>query len=445
MAFFGDLICAIFFIVSAPWWIYKMVRSKKYRAGWPQRFGWVPKREGDRRCIWIHGVSVGEILAARALVRMIGEEHPDWDVVLSTTTLDGQTVAKRVYPGRIVFYFPMEFSAMIRRTLHRIRPAAVLLIELEIWANFLHHTRRAGIPVILVNGRISRRSYHLYRFVRWALFRPFRKIRWYCVQSREYADRFAALGIPRSQIEVTGSMKFDNISIGEGREEARKEARRRLSIADGDWVIIAGSTHAGEEQALLEVCREVQRRRPESRLVLVPRHMERIPQVESLLRERGDAYVKKTALDGSAPSGREIILVDTMGDLQQIYPAANVVFVGGSLVPIGGHNMLEPAGLGLAVIIGPHVFKCADDVNLLVKAEAGLQVADAQELRSTILSLLENPDKIRALEDKAADTLLAHQGATEKNLRYLEKVLEATGGADKPKAETPQPRRGDAA
>lgn len=431
MAIVYDILCALFFAVTAPYWIYMILRSKKYRAGWPQRYGWVPRREGEKPCIWIHGVSVGEILAGRALVRRIEERHPEWEVVLSTTTLDGHRVAQRAYPGKTVFYFPIDFSFMIRRTLRRIRPTAVVLIELEIWANFLHHTARAGIPVVLVNGRISQRSFRLYRIVKWPLFRPFRKIRWYCVQTKEYADRFAALGIPRSQIEVTGSMKFDNIPIGPIGEEVRQAARRHLSLPEGDWVLIGGSTHAGEEQFLLDVFREIRDRDPRSRLVLVPRHMDRIPQVEALLRQSGESYVRKTDLDGGKiPEGDgHVILVDTMGELPQIYPAANVVFVGGSLVPVGGHNMLEPASLGLAVVTGPHVFKCAEDVNLLVKAEAGILARDRDDLRSTLLDLRNNPERVGALGERAARTLVAHQGATDRNLGHLEEILGVGGDA----------------
>jgi 3-deoxy-D-manno-octulosonic-acid transferase len=420
-----DILCALFFVVTAPFWIYKMIISRKYRAGWPQRLGFVPRREGDNPCIWIHGVSVGEILAARAIVRRIEERHPDWDVVLSTMTLDGHRVAERAYPGRLAFYFPMEFSFVIRRTFRRIRPTAVLLVEQDLWANFLHHAKEADIPVLLVNGRISQRSYSLYRFVRWHLFRPVHKIRRYCVQTREYADRFAALGIPRDQIIVTGSMKFDNIPTGAPDEEERREARRLLGIGEDEWVLIGGSTHAGEEEALLDIFGAIRKRRPRSRLVLVPRHMERIGQIIATLTERGESFRRKTDLDREGPGGEggEVILVDTMGELPQIYPAATVVFVGGSLVPVGGHNMLEPAGLGLAVVIGPHVFKCAKDVGLLVDAEAGIRARDEKDLQDILLDLLDDPERVRALGERAEQTLVAYQGATDKIMEQLEEVL----------------------
>ncbi|MCH8344376.1 MAG: hypothetical protein IH983_10345 [Planctomycetes bacterium] len=226
MALFLNILFVLFFAFTAPFWIFQLLRSKKYRAGWPQRLGWVPKREGKQPCVWIHGVSVGEILTARAFVRTLEKRHPGWDVVLSTTTLEAHRVVERAYPGKMLFYFPMELSFVIRRTLRRIRPTAVVLIEQELWPNFLHHCDRAGIPAILVNGRISQRSYRLYSIVRWPLFRPFRKVRSYCVQTQEVADRFAALGIPRAQIDVTGNMKYDNISTGDGGAKAGQAARR---------------------------------------------------------------------------------------------------------------------------------------------------------------------------------------------------------------------------
>ena len=432
MALLMDILCAMFFAGTAPFWIYKMIRSKKYRAGWPERFGWVPRCDGNRTRIWIHGVSVGEILAARALVRRIEERHPDWDVVLSTTTLDGHKVAERAYPGRTVFYFPMDFSFMVRRTLGRIRPSAVLLIEQEIWVNFLLHLDQAKVPAMLINGRISRRSFRRYGLVKSSLFRPFHKIRWYCVQTEEYADRFAALGIPRSQIDVTGSMKFDNISVGKDGQPSGAEARSRLGIGKDEWVLMAGSTHASEDDTLLDIYREIRERVPRSRLVLVPRHMERIPQVEALILEKGESCVRKTSLDGGGGGKSGVILVDTMGDLPQIYPAANVVFVGGSLVPVGGHNTLEPASLGLPVITGPYVFKCAEDVNLLVKAKAGLVARDAGHLRTILLDLAEDPKRARLMGEKASRTLLEHQGATDLNLSRLEEVLRPAGGNTNP-------------
>ena len=426
MALFLDILAALFFLVTGPYWIYALLTSRKYRIGWPERFGFVPRRaDRDRPCLWVHGVSVGEILTARALVDRFAATHPHWEIVFSTITPDGNRIARRTYPDRMVFYFPMDFSFIVRRTLRRIRPTAVVLIEQDLWANFLYHTNRQRIPVLLANGRLSRKSYRLYRIVRWPLFRPFKKIRRYCVQTQEYADRFAALGIPRKQIFVTGSMKFDNIPTGAADPAERDAVREHLGIGPDEWVLVAGSTHEGEEAALLDAFTEVRRRRPDSRLVLVPRHLERIGQVEALLRERGETYTKKTDLDAGAPKGGAgtVVLVDTMGELMRIYPAASVVFVGGSLVPVGGHNMLEPAGLGLAAVIGPHVFKCRRDVDLLVHAGAGIRASGPTNLREILLDLLEQPDKVLDLGSRALGTLTARQGATDEILRHLEEVL----------------------
>ena len=261
---------------------------------------------GTKPCLWIHGVSVGEVLAAPTLVAAIRAEMPEWEVVVSTTTRSGQEVARRTFPDLGVFYFPLDFSLSTDRVLDRVRPDAVLLLELEIWPNFLLSTSRRGIPVFLVNGRITERSVRGYRWLQRVIPEPLDRIALYAVQSPLYRDRFLGLGIPPERVFVTGTLKFDTVDV-EGAEANRAEFARLLGVSRDDWVLVAGSTHEGEEEAVLAAFRAVASGAPGSwagraRLVLAPRHVERVPAVEAAVRAAGFEPVRRTSLSAGGGS-----------------------------------------------------------------------------------------------------------------------------------------------
>jgi 3-deoxy-D-manno-octulosonic-acid transferase len=378
----------------------------------------------------VHGVSVGEVLAARGLVAAMEEAMPGWDVVLSTTTRSGQEVARRNFPGFHLFYYPIDFSFVTRRVLDRIRPDVVVLLELEIWPNFLLSTSRRGIPVFLVNGRITERSVRGYRWLQKAIPEPLDRIRLYAVQTAAYRDRFLALGVPPGRVFVTGNMKFDTV-VTEGVEALRASVAASLGLRGDEWILIAGSTHDGEEGAVLGAFRAVAEGDPRARLVLVPRHVERVAAVEEAVRAAGFRPVRRTRLaaaEGSAGTGgggpAPVLVVDTMGELGSLYAVADAVFVGGSLVPRGGQNVLEPAGFGKPVVIGPHRWNFAEAVEELAAA-GGLEVVpDAAGLREAILRLHADRGAAARRGEAARGAVLRGKGATRRTLDLLRERLE---------------------
>ncbi|RMG09229.1 MAG: 3-deoxy-D-manno-octulosonic acid transferase, partial [Planctomycetota bacterium] len=393
-----------------------------------ERLGRCKRRRSRRPCVWIHGVSVGEIRSAASLVSELERELPGYEVVLSTTTGTGQEVARRLYGGRRVFYFPIDFSWSVRRVFEAIRPSLVILVELEIWPNFLQEAQRRRVPVVLVNGRITEKSYRGYRLVRGWLFDPIGKIGTFCVQTERYAERFRRLGIPAQSIHVTGSVKYDEL---EPEEVAPGAVREELGLDAGETVLMGGSTHPGEERLLHAAYRQLRAEHPRLRLVLVPRHTERADEVAGALERAGERVVRRTdqrALDGDGrlPQGT-VLLVDTVGELGRLYAAADLVFVGGSLIPHGGQNMLEPVMHGKPTLFGPHVQNFREPVERLLAARGARQVSDGSELARALGELLASPDEAAALGRRGRGALLAARGATARTVRIIKDFLAARG------------------
>ena len=371
-------------------------------------------RTGERRRILIHGVSVGEIKAAQSLVRGLSSSRPDLEVVISTTTHTGLEVARKLYPSLRVVRFPLDLTAVVRRFLERVDPVCVVLVELEIWPNFLRESNRLGIPVAVVNGRITGRSFGRYRLFR-GLLPQFNRITLFCVQDEDYARRFEDLVGDRDRLLVTGNVKADGLSIGA--VEPGPELRRLLGARAGQRTIVAGSTHEPEERLVVEAC---SRAAGSARLILVPRHPER---TASLVRELGAGGSPPQLLSrlraGEAADPARAAIVDTMGELEQVYALADLVYVGGSLVRHGGQNVLEPAAQGKPVVHGPHVWNFAQEAALLEKAGASRRVDDPTALERALADLLAD-DGARARMARAGIAAVAAQrGATELTLRAL--------------------------
>jgi 3-deoxy-D-manno-octulosonic-acid transferase len=375
----------------------------------------------------VHGVSVGEVLAARTLVAAMKETMPDWDVVISTTTRSGQEVARRSFPGYHLFYYPIDFSFVTKRVLDRIRPDAVVLLELEIWPNFLLSTSRRGIPVFLVNGRITERSVRGYRWVQKLIPEPLDRIRLYAVQTPVYRERFLALGVPPGRVFVTGNMKFDTV-VTEGVEALREPFSRTLRLDRGEWTLIAGSTHEGEDEMVLAAFRAVAARDPEARLVIAPRHLERTASVEAAVRAAGFRPVRRTKVEEESARGAVLVL-DTMGELGSLYAVADAVFVGGSLVPHGGQNVLEPAAFGKPVLTGPHHWNFEEVVEELVAAGGLEVVADAKGLEEAILRLHADRGAAARRGEAARGAVLRGKGATGRTLDLVRSRLEPRAAA----------------
>jgi 3-deoxy-D-manno-octulosonic-acid transferase len=425
LAYFGAL------ALASPYLLYKAITRPRHVAGLRARLGRGPvaqgvlegepgtggvlPRTGTAPCVWVHGVSVGEVVASEPLVRALETALPGHEVIITTTTSTGQAVARRKFPKQRIGYFPLDFSWAVRRVFDAVRPSLVVLVELELWPQFLAEAKARGVPVVVVNGRISARSFRGYRFLHRIL--PFNDVAHYCVQTEQYAQRFLKLGVAPEKVTVTGSMKYDNVQTS---RTGGPEARASLGLGPDEAVWIAGSTHSPEERSLIEIFSRVKEDRPELRLVLAPRHNERAAEVARMVAQAGLVPVLRSAqIEGAPVSKDAIIIVDTLGELSRLYAAANLVFVGGSLIPHGGQNMLEPAALGKAVLFGPHVANFQESAERLLTAGGAIQVNDASELEARLRELLASPELTRTLGLKALEAIEAQKGATERTIAAI--------------------------
>lgn len=408
---FYDLVWLIAILVAAPWWSVRCLLDREFRSMAAARLTLglgSADGAGGRRRILVHGVSVGEVLGARALVARLEGCEPGYEVVISTTTSTGAAVARRAYPGRQVVRFPLDLSFLVRRFLRRIDPACVVLVELEVWPNFLRTANRAGIPVAVVNGRITDKSFASYLVFR-RLLPQFGRISLFCVQDDAYAGRFRELSREPSRILITGNIKADSLAVG--RRRPSEELTRLLGAAPGQALWVAGSTHEPEERWVAEAWRAVA---PTTRLVLVPRHPERAPAVLEALAQLGIDAQRLTALraGSQAPDPARPAVVDTVGDLEGVYALADLVFVGGSLVPHGGQNMLEPAAQGRPVLYGPHVHNFVQEAALLEGAGAALRLTGVEELGPALGRLLADGEGRERMAAAGMRAVRAQQGAT---------------------------------
>jgi 3-deoxy-D-manno-octulosonic-acid transferase len=393
----------------------------KYRAGIGERLGRYRLGELGARPLWLHAVSVGEVAAAAPLARALRAERPGCPLLVSTVTDTGRAMARdRIPEAAATVFFPLDFTFAVRRALASVAPRAVLLAETEIWPNFLRACRLRGVPVAVVNGRISSRSFRRYRLVRGPLGRVLADITCFGMQTAADAERIVALGAPEARVHVTGNLKFDVLGPG-GAAAQPGDVRRDLGVDAGRPVLVAGSTHRGEEAAVLDAWAALRAGRPGLILVLAPRHPERCGEVEGLLRERGLAWVRRSA--GAATAGADVVLLDTVGELGRLYAAADAAFVGGSLVAVGGHNILEPAAAGAPIVVGPHLENFAEIAAAFREGRAMVSVRDARALPGALARLLEDREGARALAARARAVLEAHRGATRRTLDLLAPIL----------------------
>lgn len=399
----------------------------KYRTGLGERLGRYTLPTLETRPLWLHAVSVGEVVAAAPLARALRRAWPGTPLLVSTVTDTGRTMAReRIPEAAATVFFPLDFAFAVGRALAAARPRAVLLAETEIWPNFLRACRARAVPVAVVNGRISPRSFRRYRWIRRPFARVLSGIARFGMQTAADAERIVALGAPAGRVHVTGNLKFDAHGVA-GPPADPPAVRRDLGLEEGRPVLLAGSTHRGEEVAVLEAFAELRPGRPALALVLVPRHPERCGEVEGLIRERGLSCARRSA--GSPPRATDVILVDTVGELGRLYAAADAAFVGGSLVPVGGHNILEPAAAGVPIVVGPHLDNFAEIAAGFREAEALVTVPAPSALGAALAGLLEDPAGARALAARAQALVAAHRGATRRTLEFLGPILEPGAGA----------------
>jgi 3-deoxy-D-manno-octulosonic-acid transferase len=415
-------------VIASPWFIYQAVRYKKYVGSLGQRLGYLPvsfNMDGDES-IWIHAVSVGEVLTARPLISELKRRYPNLRMFLSTTTMAGQQLARRsVQDVDAVFYFPFDLGFVVRRTLDLVRPKLFIMMETEIWPNLLRECRERGVKTAVVNGRLSARSFPRYRMIRPMMRRVLEDIDKFLVQGEESARRFIDLGADPARVVVTGSMKFDSLELSSTALQARARDRvlRYFRVPSSRPVIVAGSTMKGEETHVLRAFRRVRTAAPNTLLVLAPRHPERFAEVEQLARSEGWKVAKRSDLAVDAEPRVDIVIVDTIGELATIYQIGTVVFVGGSLVPTGGHNVLEPAVFGKPIVFGPHMQNFLEIADAFVTNGACVQLTGEQELDEAFISLIGDPVRRARLGAAARALVEANRGANEKSVMVLASLL----------------------
>jgi 3-deoxy-D-manno-octulosonic-acid transferase len=427
MPYLLNLLYLVALVLLSPYLLYKSLTTGKYRRGiWRKLTGRALLRDGDAPCAWFHGVSVGEIHLLREVIARFRRRHPDWECVISTTTDTGFDEACKRFPDLAVFYWPLDFSWAVRRALRRVNPSLVVLAEGELWPNFLAAASHRGVPVAVINGRMSPRSFRRYQRLRFLTRRLWTRVALYAVQTEEYAAHFRALGAPPDRVHVTNSIKYDGTPTD--RDHPRTQALRRLLAVDPDDVVwIAGSTQDPEEAIALAIFERLRPEQPRLRLILVPRQKDRFDAVAALLERHGHPFVRRSRLSAPLSDRQAVVLVDTIGELGALWGLADIAFVGGSLDGRrGGQNMIEPAAYGAAVLFGPHVWNFRDTAAKLLDAHAALQVESAPALEAEVRHLLTDPAARQQLGTAARRLVLEQQGATDRTLALLDHLLGPT-------------------
>jgi len=481
MRFLLDVVYVLAGIAVSPILLYRAIRHGRYRSGWGQRFGRVDRKDPQKKCIWLHAVSMGEINAAQTLVAEIEKQLPGFEIVISTTTDTGFARADKLFGHKwSVFYFPFDLSWVTRRAFNRLRPAICLLMELEVWPNFIFTASDRNIPVVVLNGRISDKSFARYRRIKRITRTFFGKLDRVLAQTPEYAERFRELGCPTERVLVTSSLKYDTAQVAD-RADGADALAEQLNLA-GARLWVAGGTGDKEERIILDVYKSFSQdsRFDGLRLAVVPRKPERFNEVAEMIEQTGFPLVRYSQLKaaargeailalhskdeaqssdteqptislggaragrsrcerqgrdalatkdkGETPSpqdGQAVILGDTMGDLRKFYSLATVIFVGRSLVPMGGSDMMEAAALGKCTVFGPHAFNFRQTVEALLQGQGAIQVVDRDDLQRTMEKCLSDPAYAKRIAQSGQAVIRQNQGATARTMDVLRNVLKA--------------------
>jgi len=422
--FFYSLLLAIGMLLSLPYWIYQILRHGKYRSGFLERMGRVPDRllpaeSRARRLIWVHAVSVGEVLAVGRLVEDMRGTFPDHRVLVTTTTGTGQALARKRFGDDKVFYFPMDFAFAIRPYLRALRPQMIVLAETEFWPNFLRLARASGARIAVVNARISDRSWPRYQRFPWALRKMLAHVDLFLAQTETDAERLRSIGAAAERVSVTGNLKYD---VTPPSPPAVVEfLRQSLAAENAGPVLVCGSTVEDEEPPLLKAFQTLRVQYSRAVMMLAPRHPERFDDVAFLIRQLALPFARRSLWRGEPLAGG-ILLLDSMGELAALYALADVAFVGGSLVPRGGHNIIEPAQQGVAIVVGRHTENFRDIVGLFQSRDA-VRIVGLAELPVTLMHLLADDAERRALGRRAQETMRSQTGATSRTLDALQNLL----------------------
>ncbi|HYH84660.1 MAG TPA: 3-deoxy-D-manno-octulosonic acid transferase [Pyrinomonadaceae bacterium] len=433
MYFLYSILLCVGVVLLLPRFLFDALRHGKYAAGLRERSGALPVFDrGGKPVVWLHCVSVGETQAARPLARAILEEHPGHALVVSTTTLTGQSVAREAFAGQaaLVFYFPFDWAWSVRRALRAVKPSAVLVMETELWPRFFRECHRAGVPVALVNGRISEKSFRRYRFIKPFIRRVLGDLALAAMQTDADAERIRSLGIPTERVRMTGNVKFDLEDAGE--QTLTYELRRRFGLGGQRPLVVVASTHAPEERVVLEAFKMLNATAHDScpRLLIAPRHPERFNEVAALVELSGLTLSRRSEAELESDAACDVILLDSIGELRAAYPLAEIVFVGGSIARVGGHNVLEPALAARCIVTGAHTSNFKAVVGAFVERDALVQLPPvegaeaATVLAGALRDLLKDDARRRRIGEQAREVLQQNRGATARTVKMLAPLLQ---------------------
>ncbi len=421
-----NILLTLLLIGTIPYFLFRSLLSKRFRKALPQRMGFF-QSPSFKRPIWVHAASVGEVFCSIPLLKKIKNEFPHSRIVLTTMTSTGNETAKSYLSETDqVLFVPIDHPLIIRRTIKKIQPGLLLIAETELWPNLLRYCGKKGIPIILFNGRVSQRSFRRYLLFKFFFKECLQYISLFLMQTEEDRKRIIKIGGESQKTRAVGNLKFDQ-PFPSFTPETRNEIAKTLGLSGKENVLIAGSTHSGEEEILVALFKELKKKDPNLLLILAPRHLERLEEVERILKKEALSWLRKTSLPigaGQSVQGHpEVILLDAMGELMGIYSLGTLVFVGGSLVPIGGHNPLEPLFFRKGVLFGPYMFNFLEISSRLIEAGGAIQVSKKEELFSQLKRLLSDEGARKELGEKGYQFLQKHQGATERMLEEIRPFL----------------------
>lgn len=423
-----NLLALVLVVLAAPVFLYRLIREAGFGERLKQSFGWLPPetvaKVANKNAIWLHAASVGEIVATSPMVKEIKKEMPDSVVVISVVTASGYDMAKRIIPEADgVIFFPLDLPWLSCHVVKKIAPQAFLLVETELWPNFLKASRKSGIPVMMVNGRIGDKSFGNYRYLGSVLQDMLQTVVKFCMQSSIDAQYIIKLGADPQRVMVTGNTKYDQ-TYTDVSEDEQKLLISQYGFAGQRPIIIAGSTHKGEEESLFASFGKIRNRFPQACLVIAPRDIQRADELVSMAAASGHRAVKRSKLEKENAGGHNTVILDTIGELGRVYSIADVVFVGGSLIPQGGHNILEPAAHGKPIVVGPHMFNFKDIYALLSDRKACITAKDPALLTDKLLAVLENKELSETMSKNARAIIEENRGAAHKNTLQLKLLLE---------------------
>lgn len=438
MSYLLNLIYILLLIVASPWIVWRRVTQGRYKQGWREKlFGNLPRlstattastKDPTKRRIWFHAVSVGELQVIRPVIELAQSEWPDLQIVVTTSTDSGYELAKKLYSQHQVAFAPLDFTWAIRKALDRIEPDLLVMAELELWPNWLSITARQGIPIAIINARLSARSLSGYLRIAPLITSVLSRVNWIGTQSATYRDRFLQLGYPNERIDVTGNIKFDGATPD--REHPEVAMRRAMLSLDtpsqeGERTVwLCGSTQSPEESLCLQAMSELLPRFPGLRMILVPRHAERFDEVAKLVEASGLPWLRRSQLT-DAPTGTQwrVLLADSVGELRWWWGLADIGFVGGSFGSRGGQNMIEPCAYGVATSFGPNTRNFTDVVQLLLESDGAVQFQDPAQIVPWVTSMIENPSERQALQERAKELVQKQRGAVQRTWSQLKTLI----------------------